>query len=350
MKKTELTTRILCGAALFLAGLQGAACAAGPKADVPALVRGNNAFALDFYKKLGPGNLICSPYGVSEVFAMLQAGARGNTAAEINASFRFGAKGPHRRFAGLRAALAKTSRAGGVELNIADSVWPEKTEPPLPAFLKTLKKHYAASVTPLDYRRDPAGARKTINGWAERKTKGRIKDLLPDDAVGNDTRLVLVNAVYFKGLWESRFKKPDTKDQPFHAPGGDKNVPLMNQKAQFAYAEDEDAQILELPDKGREVSLLAVLPRPEKTLAQLEAALTPERLETWAALPARRKVQVWLPRFKTVSFYLLNDTLIALGVKDAFRPEAADLSGINGTGGLYVSKANGRNRVVLGGA
>ena len=304
------------------------------------LVSGNNSFALQFFKQLDKGNLICSPYGVSEVFGMVQAGARANTAAEIADAFRFPAQAQlHRSYALLRTQVSAASLNGDLTLNIADSVWPEKSELPLPVYIKTLKKFYGAAVTPLDFIRKADASRGTINSWAEKNTQGRIKDLLPPDAVNSATRLVLVNAVYFKGLWESQFKPEATLELPFHAPAETKHAPLMYQKNSFAYAEDENAQILELPYRGRAVSMLVVLPRPDKTLAQVEEQLDTVRLEAWKAMVQKKEVKVWLPKFKTSAFYDLKDALEALGVKDAFRAEKADFSGINGTGGLYISKA-----------
>ena len=347
MKQITLASAAVCAISLLGASAQEAQAAkrrapgpARPAFSSAQLVQGNNAFALDFYKTLGKGNLICSPYGVSEVFAMAQAGARGGTAKEIAAAFHFPEAQAtlHRSYAMLRTQVAAASRGDGLALKIADSVWPEKSRMPLPAYVRTLKKYYSASVTPLDYAKSEE-ARSTINSWAENNTESRIKDLLPPDAVNAATKLVLVNAVYFKGLWENQFKADATMDLPFHAPDGDKTAPLMYQKNTFSFAEDENAHVLELPYKGGAVSMLVALPQPEKTLEQVEASLCSNRLDAWKEMLQKKEVQVWLPKFKAEAFYDLKGALESLGVKSAFDPAKADFSAIDGKGELYVTKA-----------
>ncbi|NLO90498.1 MAG: serpin family protein [Elusimicrobia bacterium] len=350
-KNRRLAAAALCAALVSCAAQDGSAAKHhrprhpgenenGGQTGMSALVKANNDFALKLFRNLPGGNLACSPYGVSEAFAMAYAGAQGKTAQELASAFGFpGHETLHKSYAALRGQLDKTSVGGNLTLQIADSLWPQKNYRLVPAYVNALKKYYGAAPTPVDYVAQTEQARKTINDWADEHTAGRIKDLLPPGTLNSATRLTLVNAVYFKGLWQAQFKKELTQDAPFTVAGGQTlNVPTMYQKQKLRYAQDELAQVLELPYKGGEASLLVALPEKGKTLGELEKAMNSELLGQWQAALKSREVNVYLPKFKAATFIDLIDALKPLGLNAPFGP-SADFSAISAEGGLFISKA-----------
>src|SRR5262249_6951026 len=160
----------------------------------------------------------------------------------------------------------------------ANALWGQKGFPFKPAFVKLTQDNYGAALHGVDFAGDPEGARKTINAWVEKETQGKIKDLLQPGVLDAMTRLVLTNAVYFKGDWGSPFKKDRTRDGDFHLSSARKvKAPLMRQKDKFGYLDGETFQALEMPYAGKEFSMVVLLPKKVDGLATLERSLTPER-------------------------------------------------------------------------
>lgn len=311
--------------------------------DVGALARDNAAFAMDLYAQLRTqdGNLFFSPHSLSSALAMAYAGARGNTAAEMEKALRFsgGPEGTHAAFEALQKRLDAAQARGEVQLAVANSLWPQQGYPFLPDFLELVKARYDAGITPLDYAGDTEGARRTINGWVEEKTRGKIRDLIAPGNLDPLTRLALVNAICFKGSWASRFDAARTAEADFHvAADSTAKVPMMEQIRKFPLAETDDGQVLKLLYAGGNLSMLVALPREEEGLAAMEARLTPEALAAWRADLREREVRVILPKFKmTWGAATLNGVLKALGMADAFDEGRADFSGMDGRmGWLYI--------------
>jgi serpin B len=304
------------------------------QADLEAVTQGNAGFALDLYRELRAqeGNLFFSPYSISTALAMTYAGARGETARQMAAVLHFTLEAGRldAAFSELRTGLAALQRKRGIELATANSLWPQKRYPFLKEYLSLVRKYYRTKITPVDYVDDPADARYKINAWVERETKDKIRNLIakPPDPL---TRLILVNAVYFKGDWDSPFEKSASVEMPFYADGSPPSkVPMMRQSHDFNYAEDEHAQVLELPYDGGGVSMLVILPRERDGLGKLEEALTKAVLDGWTGSLAACRVAVTLPRFKLESGFNLHEALAALGMKDAFDMDRADFSGMDG--------------------
>lgn len=320
-----------CAGLVLTLGAFGAA----EEPDLGGLVQGNTAFALDLYAKLDrEGNLFMSPHSMSSALAMTLAGARGETATEMEQVLHFdlGQEGTQRGFAALQARLEAVQESGAVKLAVANALWPQQGYSLLPEYLETVKVAYDAMITPLDFAGDTEGARQTINGWVEEKTKDKIRDLIGRGGLDPLTRLVLVNAIYFKGDWAHAFKPGDTTMADFFT-AADKTVPvpLMVQSRRFPYAEFDDCQVVKLPYVGNELAMLVVLPRAKEGLAVLEAELTPARLAEWRDTLAVRDVRVFLPKFKlTWGATALNGPLTALGMKTAFSDTRADFSGMDG--------------------
>jgi serpin B len=309
---------------------------------IEALVKGNNAFALELYQKLKDkeGNIFFSPYSVSTALAMTYAGARDNTAAQMAEALHFtlGQQYLHPAFASLEARLNGIQEAGSVLLNVANSLWPQQGYPFLKAYLELVKKYYGVTVTPLDYQGAAEEARNIINRWVEEKTRDRIKNLIQPGILNALTRLVLVNAIYFKGNWANRFDESLTRDDTFFLLSGKKaQAPLMTQQHEFKYGETDALQVLELAYDGEDLSMIVLLPKKKDGLPQLERSLTAENLTRWTSILRKRKVKVFLPRFKMTSQFRLDQTLAAMGMADAFNPDKANFAGMDGRSNwLYI--------------
>ena len=310
-------------------------------ARTEALVKGNTAFALDLYSELKEeeGNLFFSPYSISTALAMTYAGARENTEKQMAQVLHFTMPQCrlHPTFASMEAALKTIQEKGDVELRVANALWPQEDYEFLQSFLKLTEKYYGSAVTPLDYKTAHEAARRTINAWVEEKTNSKIKDLIPEGLLDVLTRLVLTNAIYFKGNWASQFDKRLTEDAPFHLLSGESaETPLMRQKQSCGYAEFEGLQVLELPYVGDELSMVVLLPKEVDGLAELEDRLTVENLEDWTNELRKQDVLIFLPKFTMTSQFQLQDTLASMGMPDAFSM-SADFSGMDGTKDLFIS-------------
>jgi serpin B len=322
-------------------GVDAAPVPAADKADRTEAAQGNNAFALDLYGHLRarPGNLFFSPHSIRTALGMTYAGARGQTAAEMARALHFNLP-PERLHPALGALvrdLSGTDKKRGYQLNIANALWAQKDYTFLPEFLKLIHDQYHAALEELDFAGNTEQARKTINDWVEKQTQDKIKDLLPPGVLDSRTRLVLTNAIYFKGTWASPFKKNYTHDAPFHlAAKQDVNVPMMNQKESFPYFQGDRFQVLELPYAGKDLSMVIFLPKEVDGLADFEKNLTAEKLAGWLGRLREQEVVVSLPRFKVTAEFSLKDTLSSMGMAQAFS-SAADFSGMDGKLDLWLS-------------
>jgi serpin B len=226
------------------------------------------------------------------------------------------------------------------ELQMANRLWGQTGYGFLPKYLATTKKDYGAELAQLDFVNQPDKSRQEINAWVEEQTNDKITDLLPQGSINDMTRLVLTNAIYFKGKWEHEFDKKDTKDSPFTTAAGKKvEAPLMFQEEKFKYSETEDAQLLEMPYKGDDLSMLVVLPKKSDGLSAVEKNLTAGNVEKWTAGMRKQEVKTYIPRFKLTEEFQLNSTLADLGMPSAFAPGKADFSGMNGKNDLYITAA-----------
>jgi serpin B len=329
-------------ALLTAAGVSGCVADSAAAPDVPAVVEGNTRFALDLYGRLRAreGNLFFSPYSISAALAMTSAGARGETADEMAKVLHLslGAE----KLAAAEGALDKQingeGQKRGYQLRTANALWGQKGFAFRPDFLKLTKDGYEAPLREVDFAGATEEARKTINAWVEKQTEDKIKDLLKKGVLNVNTRLVLTNAIYFKGDWQLQFKKDWTRDGPFKV-GGDKTVqvPFMNQTERFGYLDAPGLQLLEMPYAGKELSMVVLLPKKADGLAALEKDLTVANLERWLKGAREQKVAVSLPRFKLTAEFDLNKVLSEMGMPSAFGP-SADFSGMGGSKGeLYLS-------------
>ncbi len=296
-----------------------------------------NHLAVDLYKQVAgnEGNLFLSPYSISTALAMTYGGARGETAAQMNDTLHLGGQGAtHPAFSHLRKKLNGVQEKGDVQLSVANSLWPQVDHAFLADYLGMTKEFYGVDIEPVDFKRDTEAARLRINNWVEAKTADKIQDLLEEGAVTTLTRLVLANAIYFKGNWASQFKKEATRDAPFTLESGDTvTVPMMSRTDDFNFAYAKTFQALELPYEGGDLSMIVLLPAETDGLPALEQALTPELV---AGLEFNeQEVMVQLPKFKFEWKMELSKTLSAMGMPLAFSNQA-DFSGMDGSKELSI--------------
>lgn len=332
--------------AILSAGMAIAVSYAGldvktPDPDSQVLVDGNTHFALDLYAQLREqdGNLFVSPLSISSALAMTYAGARGNTATEMAAVLHFQLEPErlHPAFAALLAGLDAPKEQPGYQLHIANALWLQQGYKFLPEFLEIGQTHYSAGLELLDFLNAVEKARQTINTWVEKQTAGKIVELIPRDILGRTTKLVLTNAIYFKGRWAVRFDQEDTRDEPFTLGNKQRiDVPMMHQSAEFGYCDQPGLQLLDLPYAGQALSMVVLLPKEPDGLARLEKSLNARTLAGWLTKLGKKKVRVSLPRFTMTSEFRLDQNLHSLGMRAAFDPSKADFSGMDGTHELYL--------------
>jgi serine protease inhibitor len=311
------------------------------------LISANNKFAFDCYAKLEPNtNLFFSPYSISTALAMTYIGARGNTKTQMSQTLHFPNQNQEvldSAFYHLIDQMNQASKNKSVTINTANSFWGQKDYSFRKDFTEALKKYYKSELKIVDFRKNHEAIRKQINAWVEKQTNNKIKNLVNKNLLNELTRLVLINAIYFKANWANPFDSEDTKNAPFWISRKQKvQVPMMNKKQHFLYLQTKDVQIIELPyegtgkynDKNR-LSMTILLPNKKNGLAELEKMLTVEQLEKWLQHLHWIKVQVSIPKFTINSKFNLSRTLQKLGMKDAFNSRA-DFSGIDGTKSLSL--------------
>ncbi|XP_042560394.1 leukocyte elastase inhibitor-like [Clupea harengus] len=309
-----------------------------------ALAAANANFSLELFKKIteitkakNTGNVFYSPLSISSALAMVSLGAKGNTEVQMHETLNLNkVEGDvHVAFNKLLAELNK--EGAPYALILANRLYGEKTYKFVEKFLADTKTLYLAELEEVDFISNAEAARVKINKWVEKKTQETIKDLLAEGILDTYTRLVLVNALYFKGDWEKKFNIVKTTEVQFKINKNEsKPVQMMHQTATFSltYVPDVDCQILELPYKGKDMSMLVMLPKNMEDnatgLEKLEQKLTYDKLVEWTRPDMMHtvEVQVGLPRFKLEETYDLEEILVSMGMVDTFSPQC-DFSGMS---------------------
>jgi len=312
--------------------------------DLQTLVAGNNTFALDLYQALRSedGNLILSPFSISLALAMTYAGARNETETQMADVLNFSSQEEtHPAFNALDLALEKSpivldKDQEPMQLSIVNSVWAEQTFSFLPNFLDTLSVNYGAGIHLLDFIHNPNPSRKEINAWVSDETKNKIKDLLPENSVSSDTKMVLVNAIYFKADWLDQFDADDTYDRDFTLLDGSKvTTPMMGQNMYIPFAVRDGYAIAELPYAGGTAVMDIILP-DEGRFEEVEAQLSYEMLQEALGGMVTDSVVVRMPKFEYESSFSLTNALTELGMPLAFDENRADFSGMTDQQDLYI--------------
>ncbi|MBN3291452.1 ILEUA inhibitor, partial [Polypterus senegalus] len=310
----------------------------------------NLQFSLDLFKKLSEidksGNVFFSPLNISTALTMVHLGAGGNTAAQMEQVLHLSKikESVHSEFSKLMSII--NNKESTSALHMANRLFGEKTFLFAKSFLDETRKLYQAELEGVDFITSSESARQNINAWVEKKTEGKIVNMLSEGAVDPMTKLFLVSAIYFKGDWQKKFRIRNTKEVQFRLNKKDtKTVMLMYKRAKFNYAllPDVNAQIIELPYLGGDLSMFVLLPKDiedESTgLEEIEKQLTYENLMKWTSKENLHytKMNLYLPRFKMEETYNLKKYLSSMGMTDVFHTSKCDLSGISSTEGLYVS-------------
>ena len=290
------------------------------------VITANNQFAFDMYQQINgqpdqaDKNVFFSPYSLSTAMAMVYAAAEGETKAQIQKTFHYPAPAilnPN------SAALYNQFNKPNPDYKLAtvNDLWMQQGLTPTKSYIDTVQRYYSGQVTALDFEGSPDPARQTINKKIAEKTKQMIPELLPKGSIKSDTAVVLTNAVYFKGDWTLPFTAERTSAQPFYnAIGRASTVQMMQQQSYFSYYEDKHIQVVQLPYKGDDLSMLVVLPKLNHKLAmqQLAKSLNATKIKQWSAGLVRQEVDLQLPKFTLDARYQMKTLLGDMGMTKAF--------------------------------
>jgi serine protease inhibitor len=308
---------------------------------IKSVIEANNNFAFDAYKKIiesEEGNIFYSPYSISSALAMTYEGAEGETAEEIKSVFHFPNKNSLRpNFAAVYNNI--NAKDKNYELSTGNALWIQHDFSLLNKYSNNIENYYGGKAALLDFVNELEQSRQTINSFIEEQTRDKIKDLIPEGLLNQDTRLVLTNAIYFKGLWKVEFDKSDTREENFNiSPSETIKVPMMKMKPEeekFNYARTEELEILELSYKDEKISMLILL--PNESLEDVESDLTLEKINEYKSQMRETELSsISIPKFEFDTKYFMNETLASLGMPTAFSSNA-DFSGITGRKDLFIS-------------
>ncbi len=311
------------------------------------LSKGNRTFALAAFQRLlnsddAEDNLLISPHSILSALAMVYAGADGQTREQMRQTLRFNLDEPalHQAFDALDKALAERAQvsrnddAKGFELSIVNRLWAHESYEFVQAYLDLVEAHYRAGVERVDFANDYQGARLAINDWVAAQTRDRIEDLLPEGALDEETRLVLVNAIYFLASWQEAFDTELTRNRAFRTLAGDVvDVPMMQRTGRFpAYLGDETVAVA-IPYLGEQVSLLAIMPTDESAdFERWQAGLDATAFDSVVDGLQGRRIALDFPRFSADGGFRLARLLRAMGMEAAFSPSDANFKRMTGVG------------------
>ena len=292
------------------------------------LVTAGNIFSFALFDRVSGAqpaeNIFISPLSASLALGMTMNGAAGETLSEMRSALGLGGASENEVNEGYRdLKTLLLTLDPGTQLGIANSVWYLDTFPFEQSFFTAARTYFDAEVTGLDFWSPTALP--TINGWVARATNDRIPKVL--DRIEDDSRMFLINALYFKGVWQHQFNPAETRQQPFTSVDGTKaEVPLMHQDGEFRYLQAPEVQIVELPYGNTAFTMTVLLPAPDRDINEFAASLTPELFNSWLDALGETKLSVDLPRFTLSYGRELNDELKALGMEKAFVPDGADFT------------------------
>jgi len=301
------------------------------------IIYANNQFGLDFYSQINGNNdnLFFSPWSISTAFAILQEGARGNTAKQIGDAFGFSDDSSQRQ-SGFKSFNDRLNHPNSdYLLSVANAFWLSHDFAPKQNYVDVTKDYYDSHVEQVDFSADGTDI---INKWVSSKTHGKIKDLFEPGAL-DGASFAITNAIYFKGTWNKQFDPDRTKMRDFWASEDSAiSVPMMYlPESKQRAALTEEVHLLELPYDGDKISMLVLLPAQRHGLSGLESALSIEKISQWKKDLQESSMAVMMPKFKLETDYDLIPLLKSLGVSDAFGADA-DFGGISDSN-LFVGEA-----------
>ncbi|WP_406660200.1 serpin family protein [Methanolobus sp. ZRKC3] len=301
----------------------------------------NNAFAFDMYAKLKNDgeNFFFSPYSISTAVSICYDGAEGSTKEQISNVFYYPLSKSILGESSKEMIDTINSENDEYDLQAANALWVQNSYQLNEQYIFNAENYYRGMITPLDFVNEPKASTDTINNWVEKKTNEKIKNLISEDKISLQTRLVITNTIYFNGKWVHEFDADDTRTMPFTLSSGhEKSVPTMNNREQFNYGENQKAKILELPYKGDNLCMYMVLPR-KNNITKFENGFTlKDYSELKDNMNSEGYVNIWIPKFTFKTGAELKSPLTEMGVIDAFNQEKADFSGIAADGNLVISE------------
>jgi serpin B len=335
------------GAAPTNPGNQPAGQLGQPNAAQLADAAASNAFTLAMYPLVATGdNLVVSPFNARLALGMLAAGADGDTRTQLVQALRFAADTDiasqggstlqrYRELAGTGTRSAD-GVIQGLSLYNATSVWPASQIGLLAPWTESMRTSYGSEVSALDYAADPEAARARINSWTSDQTRTLIPSLIPPGGIHSGTQLVLVSATYFLGAWQTAFAPTRTAPRPFTTSAGQTaDRDTMIQTGLFAYSQSLSLQIVRMPYQGNQLSMLLVMPS-SGSVSEWISTLTSDAFAALLAGTVMATVDLEVPKFRTETSLILNQSMQQLGMVDAFSP-AANFSGITSDTSLSVS-------------
>jgi serpin B len=300
----------------------------------------SNTFGFELYHRYrtGDDNLFYSPYSISTALSMTYEGARGETAEQLRSIFHFTEEDSERWRSNARIYNILNGREEAYQLHTVNALWIQMDYPIKEEYIEAVENYYGGSAEGLDFVGKPDESRTIINDWVEVRTNNKIKDLFPPGSIDPLTRLVLTNAIYFKGDWLKAFNPDKTTKEDFHLKDGEKlEVDMMRMdEATFNYTQTEDLQILELPYKGKEISMIILLSK-DNNLDDVEEKLDYNIYREWIKGLHATKLKVHLPKFKLETKYFMNQDLSEMGMPLPFT-SSADFSGMTEDDDLLISK------------
>ena len=292
------------------------------------VVTANNQFAIDMYQQINgqnkqaDKNVFFSPYSLSTSMAMLYAAAEGETKAQIQRTFHYPSLNVlNPNSAALHEQFNKPNP--NYQLATANDLWIQQGLRPNQNYLDTVQRYYSGKVTNLDFKNSPEPSRQTINKTIAKYTQQMIPEVLPASSIDADTVTVLTNAVYFKGDWKNTFAPSEKR--PFNKfDGSIIDVDMMHEQAPYAYTEDAQVQVVQLPYKGDELSMLVVLPKAQDKIAMQRVVntLNAKQISQWNNNLVKHEVILDLPKFKLEESYTMDSLLATMGMAKAFSSEA----------------------------
>ena len=290
----------------------------------------NNQFAIAMYRQINghtgqaDDNVFFSPYSLSTAMAMLYAAAEGETKAQIQKTFYYPSMdilNPN------SAALYNQFNKPNPDYKLAtvNDLWMEQGLTPTKSYVDTVQRYYGGQVTNLDFESNPNPSRLIINKKIAQHTNQLIPELLPKGSIKPITVAVLTNAIYFKGDWKVPFEVQSTTEQPFYNHiGTSPNIKMMQLQEHFGYSEDKQVQVVQLPYKGDDLSMLVVLPKSKDKAAmqQLVQDLSADTIKQWSKDLVTQEVNVHLPKFKLEASYQMKNLLTDMGMPKAFEKGA----------------------------
>lgn len=298
-----------------------------------------NEFGFDLYGRYctDGDNIFYSPYSISTALSMTYEGATGETARQMQQVFHFLEHESERRSSTARIFNLLNDREKAYQLHTVNALWMQKDYPIREEYISAVESYYGGSAECLDFMEEPDKSRIIINDWVEDRTNNKIQDLFPSGTITPLTRLVLTNAIYFKGDWMIEFDAEKTRTEDFHLIDGNKiKVDMMQMhEASFNYTETEELQMLELPYKVEELSMVIMLPK-DNNLDELEKNLNYENYLHLVKEMNEEKLNIYLPKYKLETKYFMKKDLMEMGMPLAFTG-SADFSGMTEEGGLFIS-------------